>query len=84
MKNSGFKSADRSLEILETFGINPYTGHENLIYAPNRGHTVKYADHVLGLLKEAVKRGKDDFAKTREELIEALKQAGKDFLAESY
>ena len=36
------------------------------------------------LLKEAVKRGKDDFAKTREELIEALKQAGKDFLAESY
>jgi len=48
-------SAEGSLEsrqILRCVGIDPYTARENLVWAPNWSHTIKYAEDVLAALKK--------------------------------
>jgi len=52
-------------------GINPDTGRENLVWAPNRGHTIIYAQNVLNALRTAT---------TKREAALILKQQARAFI----
>lgn len=61
---------DESKAILERNGIDWYTGPHNLIWAPNRGHSLANAEAVRDLLAEADGKG-------RQAVIDALRHAGR-------
>ena len=44
-------------KILEEYDIDVYTSPDNLMLAPNRGHSEEYALHVNELLRQAVENG---------------------------
>jgi len=59
-----------SKAILEKHGVDWYTGRENLIWAPNRGHSLANAEAVRDALKAADSGGRDA-------VIDALRNAGR-------
>lgn len=64
---------DQSKKILEHFDIDWLHGKENLIWAPNRGHTVANAREVLSRLTDAARSGGG-----RQAVEEALAKAGRE------
>jgi len=65
--------AAKSREILQSFGIDPIHGKENLIWARNAGHSVANAKEVLSRLTEAAQSGGG-----REAVVDALRKAGRE------
>jgi len=61
---------DESKAILERHGIDWYTGADNLIWAPNRGHSLANATQVRDMLAAADQHG-------RQAVIDALRAAGR-------
>jgi len=76
MKGEGpfAKQNAEAREILWSNGINPFTGRENLVWAPNWKHSKEYADFVLKRLKEVDGRG-------RAAVVTALEEIAKRFIA---
>jgi hypothetical protein len=64
-----------SQQILRNYGIDPFYGKENLIWAPNRGHTDQMARDIHKALDELVKEG-GTYEKVRKRIIEKLKEFG--------
>jgi hypothetical protein len=59
-----------SKQILERHGVDWYTGRENLIWAPNQGHSLANAEAVRDALRAAEPGGRDA-------LVAALRHAGR-------
>jgi len=76
MKGEGPFAKQNALarEILWRNGINPFTGRENLVWAPNWKHSKEYADFVIKRLKEVDGDG-------RAAVVTALKEIAKRFIA---
>ena len=66
-------ASQQSRDILEKYGIDPFFDQENLVWAPNWGHSDQYAADVLAALKEADEVG------TREAVVAALQKLAKDY-----
>lgn len=64
---------ERSKAVLEKHGIDWYTGSENLIWAPNRGHSAANAKQVAEILEAA-----DEAGGGRDAIVKALRRAGRD------
>src|SRR5260370_34222474 len=71
---TGRQAVTESQKLLEMYRIDPFYGKENLIWAPNIGHTDKYASAVRDALKQA-----DRQFGTRQAIVDALKDVGKQF-----
>lgn len=65
--------ANKSQEILRTFGIDPVHGNANLIWAPNANHSIANAREVLSRLTAAANSGGG-----RQAVIDALHKAGRE------
>jgi len=76
MKGEGpfAKQNAEAREILWRNGINPFTGRENLVWAPSWKHSKEYADFVIKRLKEVDGDG-------RAAVVTALKEIAKRFIA---
>ena len=74
----------RKSAILEEHEIDSYTSPDNLMFAPNRGHSNEYAEHVNELLRRAVADGGGDFETIQGNIRETLRQAGRDFLKNDF
>ncbi len=68
------KAVQKSQEILRKYGINPFFGKENLVWAPNWNHTTEYANAVLDALEKADKIGNKDA------IMDALTKVAKEFI----
>lgn len=66
---------DKSKAILEAHGIDWLKGKENLIWAPNKGHSLENATRVLEALQDAHQDGKG----TKTEVVNALRKMGGHF-----
>ncbi len=64
---------DQSQAILRHFGIDPVHGPANLIWAPNKAHSVANAREVLSRLTEAARSGGG-----RQAVEDALARAGRE------
>ena len=73
-KDSKPEWTDLSKGIAEKYDIDWFLGKENIIHAPNRGHSKNAAKDVYRALKEA-----DDIVGTRDSVIKALRKSGVDF-----
>ena len=65
----------KSKAILESHGIDWLKGKENLVWAPNRGHSVENAIRVLDALEDANEGGKG----SKNAVVNALKNMGERF-----
>ena len=65
---------NQSKAILKKHGIDYLHGVENLVWAPNKNHSLKAAERVLEALKKA-----DTEKGTREAVVDALQDMGKKF-----
>jgi len=65
----------RSQQILLKYGIDPFYGRENLIWAPNWGHADQYAMDVWSALQKA-----DKDVGTMEAIVKTLQKLGKDYV----
>ena len=68
------KVLGESKEILERYNIDWLKGIENLMWAPNKGHSLKNAEKVRDALKAADNKCKG----CRPCMVDALQKAGKD------
>lgn len=66
---------DKSKAILEAYNIDWLKGKENLIWAPNKGHSLENATRVLEALQDAHKDGKGSKA----DVVNALRRMGEAF-----
>ena len=58
-------------DILRSYDIDPLQGVENLVWAPNKGHTIAPAQNLVDDLRTA-----QQFGLSRDEIVEILKDHG--------
>jgi hypothetical protein len=75
MKGKDYPGVAESQLILEKYDIDWYSGRENLIWAPNVGHTQDYAWEVYLALKRA-----DETLGTRPAIEQTLREMGQKFI----
>ncbi len=73
-KGDDYPAKTKARRILCKHGIDPYSGCENLVIAPNRSHTHDYFNYVCKQLQDADPRG-------RAEVITTLKDIADRFAA---
>lgn len=57
------------------YGIDPFFGRENLVVAPNAGHTDEYTERVVNAIEAVKARGG-----SKEDLILELQEQAKNFI----
>ncbi|MBI2480171.1 MAG: AHH domain-containing protein, partial [Planctomycetia bacterium] len=78
-KNGGAASVEAQ-DLLLKYDIDPFYGQQNLIFAPNRGHTELNEAFVLKTLKDAAADG-GSHAEIQARLTNTLRKLGEQFIA---
>jgi hypothetical protein len=72
--------ASECLAIMLYYGINPYWDKENLVYAPERGHSLAYIEELLRQLKAVYDADKTN----RAGIVDVLKRAADGYFRADY